>query len=147
MNAKKFFFTSAAVIKDCDRKTRSVFSKFGAFVRRTAKGSIRKAKKAARPGNPPHSHNGLLKKFVFFVWDATKRSVIIGPEKLNGTEGDAPHALEHGGQSVATRTVRVARSKYRATRRVTIEARPYIGPAAAKESPKLPDMWANSIKT
>jgi hypothetical protein len=147
MNAKRFFFTSAAVIKDCDRKTRSVLSKFGAFVRRTAKGSIRKAKKPARPGSPPHDHGGPLKRLIFFVWEAARRSVIIGPERLRSKEGDAPHALEHGGQTTSTRKVRVGRSSYRATRKVTIAAHPYMGPAAAKESKKLPDLWSNSVKS
>jgi hypothetical protein len=140
---QRFFFDSAAVIRAADKQTRGVLSKFGAFVRRTARSSIRKAKKPAPAGKPPHGHGAqLLKKFLFFAYDPAKKSVIIGPAKLGGTIGDAPRALEHGGQSEATRTIRVGRSKYRATRKVTIAPHPYMGPAVAKESRTLPDLWA-----
>jgi hypothetical protein len=34
----------------------------------------------------------------------------------------------------------------RTVRTVTIAARPFIGPAMTQELPKLPGMWANSVK-
>ena len=51
-----------------DRATRKVFSKFGAFVRQTARSSIRKRKSISEPGQPPSSHTGLLKRNIFFVF-------------------------------------------------------------------------------
>ena len=62
---KQLFFDRQAVISKVDAATRRVLSKFGAFVRRSAKSSIRKLKKPAPPGHPPSSHTGLLKKFIF----------------------------------------------------------------------------------
>ncbi len=146
MISNKGFFSTPEVLRDCNKKTRRVFSRFGAFVRRTAKQSIRKRKASAPPGQPPSSHKGLLKKFIFFVYDAAKRSVIIGPQKLQGLVGDAPHALEEGDKSTVTVSRRVGRSRARIQKSVSIEARPYMGPAAAKESQKLPSMWADSVK-
>lgn len=57
--AKGNFFDRKAVLAAVDKATLRVLSKFGAFVRRRAKSSIRKRKKASPPGQPPSSHSGL----------------------------------------------------------------------------------------
>ena len=135
---KRMFFDRQAVISKVDAATRRVLSKFGAFVRRSAKSSIRKRKKAAPPGQPPSSHTGLLKKFIFFGYDADRRSVVIGPTRLNQKgRGEAPPLLEYGGKATL---VRRGKKKY-----VTYQARPYMGPAFEKEKPQLPAMWRGSI--
>jgi len=135
---KRMFFDRQAVISKVDAATRRVLSKFGAFVRRSAKSSIRKRKKAAPPGQPPSSHTGLLKKFIFFGYDADRRSVVIGPTRLNQKgRGEAPPLLEYGGKTTLKRGGK--------KRRVTYQARPYMGPAFEKEKPQLPAMWRGSI--
>ena len=140
MKFKRMFFTSKAVLSATDRATRRVLSKFGAYVRRTAKSSIRKRKAISAPGKPPSSHTGLLKRFILFGYDPAKRSVVIGPLRLTrGGRGDAPRALEEGG---TTQVVRRGRKK-----RVKIKARPFMGPAMEKEKPKLPQMWRNSVSS
>lgn len=135
--SKRWFFDRQAVIDATDKATRKVLSRFGAFVRTTARHSIRKRKTSAPPGSPPSSHTGLLKKFIFFGYDRDKRSVVIGPAKLN-TATEAPSVLEHGG----TTTIETKRKK----RRVNISARPYMGPAFEKEKTKLPQMWQDRVK-
>ena len=140
MKFKRMFFTSKAVLSATDRATRRVLSKFGAYVRRTAKSSIRKRKAISSPGSPPSSHTGLLKRFILFGYDPSKRSVVIGPLRLTrGGRGDAPRALEEGG---TTQVVRRGRKK-----RVKIKARPFMGPAMEKEKPKLPQMWRDSVSS
>ncbi|HOM77081.1 MAG TPA: hypothetical protein PLE88_11240, partial [Anaerohalosphaeraceae bacterium] len=62
MKITHLFFDSPKVIRAVDKSTRKVLSRFGAFVRRTAKQSIRKRKKSSTPGTPPSSHTGLLKR-------------------------------------------------------------------------------------
>jgi len=138
----KLFFDKKAVLGKVDRATRRVLSRFGAFVRRTARSSIRKRKSLSAPGAPPSSHSGLLKKFIFFGYEPRKRSVVIGPVRLSQKIGDAPEALEHGGTSTVVEGGRRRRRK----RRITIRARPFMGPAMEKERPKLPAMWAGSVK-
>ena len=136
---RKCFFDRQAVISRADAATRKVLSKFGAFVRRTAKGSIRDRREPAPPGSPPSSHTGLLKKFIFFGYDAGARSVVIGPARLDSRgRGDAPSLLEHGGATTLKRRGRRRRAAY--------WARPYMGPAFDKEQPKLPTMWRDSVK-
>ena len=136
---KRMFFDRQAVISKVDAATRRVLSRFGAFVRRSAKSSIRKRKKAAPPGQPPSSHTGLLKKFIFFGYDAARQSVVIGPTRLNQKgRGEAPPLLEYGGKTTLKRGGK--------KRRVTYQARPYMGPAFEKEKPQLPAMWRGSVR-
>ncbi len=131
----KLFFDKKAVTNKVDAGTRRVLSRFGAFVRRTARSSIRPRKRISNPGEPPSSHIGLLKKFIFFGYDPGPRSVVIGPVRLsqNG-RGEAPALLEHGG----TGKVGKQRAKYK--------PRPFMGPAFQKELPQLPAMWRNSVR-
>jgi len=135
---KAMFFDRAKIKGAADRATRKVLSKFGAFVRQTAKGSIRKRKKASQPGTPPSSHTGLLKRLIFFGFDPVKRSVVIGPAPLRAAV-EAPPLLEYGGR---------ARRKNRKGKPVTAtyKARAFMGPAFEKEKSKLPTLWANSVK-
>ena len=140
---KGLFFDSAKVQAATSRAERRVLSRFGAFVRRSARSSIRKRKRSSAVGQPPSSHTGLLKRFIFFAYEPAQRSVIIGPVRLNQKIGDAPAALEHGGQSQVV--ARGSRGK-RQVRAVTIRPRPFMGPALEREQPKLPAMWANSVK-
>ena len=142
MVTKAMFFDRKAVMSRVDKATQKVFSKFGAFVRTAAKSSIRSRKKVSAPGSPPSSHTGLLKKFIYFGYDPAHRSVVIGPTRLSQKVGDAPEALEYGGESAVVSGLRGRRKK----RNVNIKARPYMHPAFEQEKPKLPAMWANSVK-
>ena len=165
---KKMFFDSKAVMSAVNRATRRVLSRFGAFVRAGSKSSIRRRKRSSAPGRAPSNQTGLLKKFIFFGYDTGRNSVVIGPAKTNQlsvnasggmSTGLATETLEYGG-TVGIREVfkygkwrradmrsrrRLAGLQMR-TRRVKIAARPYMGPAFEKEKPKLPAMWANSVK-
>ena len=135
---KGMFFDSKKVLSAVDKGTRKVLSKFGAFVRTTARHSIRQRKAVSKPGQPPSSHVGTLKRLIFFGYDVERRSVVIGPTPFQGT-AEAPPLLEYGGR---------ARRKDRRGKNVTAtyKPRPFIGPAFEQEKPKLPAMWQNSVK-
>ncbi len=139
MKFKDAFFDSKKVLSATDRATRRVLSRFGSFVRRTAKSSIRKRKRVSSPGSPPSSHTGLLKRFLFFGYETTKRAVVVGFVKFSrrGT-GEAPALLEHGGTTVLSD--RRGRSKL-----ARYSARPTMKPALEKEQSKLPAMWRDSV--
>ena len=138
MVTKSMFFDTAKVKKAVSSATRKVLSKFGAFVRTAARSSIRKRKAVSEPGQPPSSHVGLLRKLIYFGYDPTRRSVVIGPTPLHGT-AEAPPLLEYGGR---------ARRRGRKGRNVmaSYRARPFMGPAFEREKPKLPAMWRDSVK-
>lgn len=137
---KSMFFDRKAVMQRVGSATRRVLSKFGAFVRTGARHSIRKRRSISQPGAPPSSHVGLLKKLIYFGYDSSRASVVIGPTPLNGPgTGEAPALLEYGGR---------ARRKNRKGTKVTAvyRPRPFMGPAFQKEKPKLPKMWADSVR-
>lgn len=135
--AKDLFFDRQAVTNAADRAQRKVFAKFGAFVRQSAKTSIRKRKAVSQPGQPPSSHTGLLKRNIFFVYSPETRSVVIGPILLN-RQTDAPRILEHGDAVVRRRRHRRVR--------VTYAARPFMGPAFEREQSQFPELWQNSVR-
>jgi len=143
----RIFFDRKDMLDRIDAATKRVFSRFGAYTRRTARQSIRKRKKASKPGKPPSSHEGLLKRFIFFGYDRRQRSVVIGPEKLSGPVSDtALEALEYGGRSRTSDYVWTAgRRRKKVFRNVKIDARPFMGPAFEKEKPKLDGLWHNSV--
>ena len=135
MKVKQLFFDHPKVLGAVDKATRKVFSRFGAFVRRTARGSIRKRKRTSAPGQPPSSHTGFLKRFIFFSFDPNRKSVVIGPMRLTeNNRGDAPSALEYGGKVMLDK------------KQVTVRPRPYMGPAFEKEKSTLPAMWKNLVQ-
>lgn len=135
--AKKGFFDRADVQKRVDKATRKVLSRFGAYVRQRAKTSIRKRKGTSPPGSPPYSHVGLLKKFLFFAYDAQRQSVVIGPTLIR-EQSEGPKLLEHGGETVIATKKGRKQARYR--------PRPFMGPAFLAEQAKLPALWQNSVR-
>lgn len=139
---KGMFFDRTAVTKAVDRAKRRVLSRFGAFVRRRARSSIRKRKAVSQPGQPPSSHTGLLRRLIFFFFDRDRESVVIGPLKANTENGGGlptvPEVLEEGGTAMRKRAGKRVRARYR--------ARPFMGPAFEQEKPQLPQMWSDSVK-
>jgi len=118
-----------------DNRTKKVLSKFGSFVRKTSRQSIRKRKGTSRPGNPPFSHVGTLKRHIYFCYDPNRRSVVIGPVIFPGKSGKALPALEYGGRSDSS-----------SGEIVKIKARPFMGPAFQANLPVVPSLWRDIIK-
>jgi hypothetical protein len=139
--AKSGFFDRAKVKSSISKAERKKLGAFGAFVRSVARNSIRKPpKKGGRsslPGRPPYDQTGLLKKFLFFSYDFSTRSVVIGPAKLN-RRGKAPAVLEYGGSTIVGRG---------STRRLGyIKPRPYMEPAFDEGIKRGASLWKDSIK-
>lgn len=137
MKLTRIFFDRSAIIKMMDAKTRRALSKTGAYIRTTARSSMRRRKKASAPGQPPSVHGkGLLKKLLFFGYDSQTKSVVVGPEKLNTIiNAGAPEANEYGGTFTRTYGTNLKRkkNKAKATRmRVTYKKRPFMQPAFKK---------------
>lgn len=155
--AKGNFFDRARVIQAMDRAARRNLSKFGAFVRTRARTSLRYRNKPSSAGSPPHVHKTLtrtktskkgkvskqsvspLRDFLFFAYDGSRKSVVIGPVKLNDRQGSVPEVLEHGGSSVIRDSLGRQRS-------VVIAARPFMRPALDATRKELPSIWRDSIQ-
>ncbi len=163
---KATFFDRDAVLKRLDRATIRALAKGGAFIRTHARSSMPKRKKTSAPGSPPSSHVGLVKKHLFFGYDARTRSVVIGPALLNKPDRALLERIEKGGITTV-RTIRVAartrggrlkktkngdvvfetrHSNSAENRTVTYQPRPFMGPALAAEAPKLAPLWRNSVR-
>ncbi len=151
------FFDSERVMKALSEGQRRKLSKFGAFVQRRAKTSIRpaavenrteirKAKKRgqhvtiryrpSRPGEPPRSRKGELKKLILFGYDPIQRDVLIGPTLVAGRASETPARMEFGGEFVHKKSRKV----------IKVEARPFMRPAMeAEKKARMPAMFRDSL--
>ena len=131
---KKLFFDRKAVTDKLDPAERKALSKFGAYVRTRSRSSIRSRKKTSAPGQPPSSHVGTLKRLIFFGYDASAKSVVVGPV-LGGNSPEAPRVLEEGGPE-----------KLRSGKTGHYRARPYMRPAFEAELAKVGGNFKNLIR-
>jgi hypothetical protein len=91
------FFDREAVQESIDTATLKALSRFGAFVRRRAQTSMRRRKSPSAPGSPPSVHSGELKRLLFFAWDSSTKSVVVGPAAFGSRAGQTPPIQEFGG--------------------------------------------------
>ena len=143
MRIKSLFFDRVTVRKAVDRGKRRALSRAGAFIRQRARTSIRPRKRSSRPGEPPSSHTGLLRRLILFGYDRQRDSVVVGPVGFKRSR--APNVLEFGGRTVVE-TGRARKGQKRKKRTVRIAARPYMRPALEKERSTLPAVWRNSVR-
>jgi len=100
-----------------------------ATLRMIARRSIRKRKRPAPEGEPPHTQTKRLKTSILYAVDRRRESAIIGPSyHVIGVAG-AEH--EHG-------------RRFRG-RRPQQDARPFMGPALKKAAPRMPRFWRASL--
>jgi hypothetical protein len=134
---KPMFFDRKLIKNKVDARTRIVLSKFGAYVRRGARRSIRTRRRVSFPGSAPSGHVGTLKRGILFGYDKNRRSVVIGPVRLPSKANSRKTlpGLEFGG--------RIDLSQGGTAK---IKPRPFMNPAFREEISKMPKLWANSIK-
>lgn len=152
--AKDFFFDRQAVISAVDKASRKVFAQSGALVRKTARRSMKKVGPNAPPapaGSAPRSRKGLLKRFIFYVFDPASKTVIVGPALLPRCRRNVtvPQVHEHGGTTwTVVRKIRWEKGRRKIIKRkarVTYPRRPYMEPALEKVRPQLPQFWKDVL--
>lgn len=157
---KKMFFDRQAVLNATDRARVRALSKFGAFVRRADKSSVKYKKGKSAAGSPPHAHrlahfkrkkkskgqtvrqpSSPLRELIFFGYDSSSRSVVIGPAAFKSRlgVGVVPRVVEEGGVGPFV-------GKGGKVQSAVYKPRPHTGPAFRREIPKLPQMFKDSIK-
>ena len=154
------FFDSAKVKKLLTAAKRKSLSKFGAFVRTTARQSIKtaetkksrmartKAKKtgdkmpepifeASKPGEAPRTRRAgqPIKRILFGYEPDNGGNVVIGFGLTFGGMTGTPGRLERGGSFTNKRTGRT----------ITVAKRPTLVPTLAKEKSKAALMFADSL--
>ena len=111
------------------RGRRRALYRIGAFVRRSARQSIRRGKSASHPGSPPRTRTGFLRGRILFGVETT--SVVIGVPLRSTRAGAAtgPAALEYGGRTRILRRIggRLRRDSVR------IRPRPFMRLALERE--------------
>jgi hypothetical protein len=164
---KQLFFDRPGMTKNMDRAKLRFLSKAGAYVRRSARSSIRQSKKTSEPGRPPKGKTKRLKDSIFFGLD--KKSVVIGPIKLESKNRNVrtfgppvSEILERGGEvevheiqgrdgtwsQIRERSVPLSLSPDRATRwrKVKVAARPFMVPALRANQSKFPGLLKGQFK-
>lgn len=99
-----------------------------ASIRKGARQSMKPRRGPSHVGRPPHTHRrrkGLPNAILYAVGD---NSAVIGPAYSRSKGVGKPH--EHGGYF----------------RGRLYEARPFMGPALDKATPRLPLFWRESIR-
>ena len=140
---KNVFFDRDKVLKSLDKAVGKNMKKFGAYVRRSARSSIRNKKKSSPPGKPPRNVTGKLKDFIFFGYDQSKKTVIIGPAGFEDKPNRPPELLEHGG--IVVRPKR-RRGKGQEQITYTYGGNPFMVPARDKELPKFMESMKDSMR-
>lgn len=158
LSLKRSFFDRAAIQRPSDQATVKTLGKMGAFIRRRARSILRRKKKVSSVGSPPSVHSSdpvATLKNVLFALGPDRRSVLVGPVKLNQVNLQAnrmgsltvPQLHEFGG-TIAIREWSFGPGKpwrrrdmrfnprpgwmYR-TRNAKYAPRPFMGPAGRYE--------------
>lgn len=72
-------FKQQAIRQRSDQTSLGALYKASAYLRTSARRSIRKSGRPAQPGRPPHTYRGQLKRSILFAVDKKRLSALIGP--------------------------------------------------------------------
>lgn len=115
----------------------------GASIRKTAIGSMARAKGPSAPGQPPHRHKGRLARSILFAVE--KEEVVVGPSykamKFGGLPPWVGAIHEHGG----TFGGKAKTKRGKARKPSTYPARPYMRPALESVKDRLNQDWRASM--
>ena len=147
---KSMFFDRARVVGALSKGRHAALSKIGAFVRQRARTLTgRRSRGSAAPGQPPKRHAGQLHDLIFFAYDESRDSVVIGPVLFKPSPdvisvaggGTVPEVLESGGEEL----LRDRRSGV--VKRVRYAPRPFMAPALfeAQGNGKLLAAWRDCV--
>lgn len=169
--AKKLFFDAQKVVTAAEKAERRALSKFGAFVRTTAKRSIRKARqKKIAELTPEERRSWEIRKEI------GKRKGFKARRPLKASEPGEPHRYRAGlikkhifflwdkaNKSVIIGPARLSKrgdaphdlefggnttltAGPDRGKRITIKPRPTMQLAMQKELPGLPEMWKDAVR-
>lgn len=117
LKVRELFFDRMAVIRAAAAAGVRNLARGGSFVMRRARTSMRYRKRgSSAPGTPPFAHKQTgyaLRRLLFFSFDGSSKSVVVGPEQLPNSSvigTTVPNLHEFGGRVVrrVKRRVRAA---------------------------------------
>ena len=84
--------------KYLDEKSRRALNVLGSVTMREARRLIQKRIQPSKPGEPPSSPTGTLKRTIVYGYDTSARSVVVGPYRMRSkVKVNVPNVLEYGG--------------------------------------------------
>lgn len=89
-----------------------------------ANSTVKRPPMPSEPGTAPRNVTGRLRDNIFFSFDPSTESVVIGPQRLSAAAPRVPEILEYGGETELTYGPD-------AGQKVTVKPRPYMHPAYA----------------
>jgi len=141
-------FRRQAIKRAMKKANFSSLGKAGAFIRQIMRRSIRRRKeggKPSEPGKPPKS-TGPLKEAILFEVSPQKDDVAIGP--TFGGFGKLGALHEEGGTAIGKVFEETADGRFKSKKVLKrYPKRPFAAPALEKARPRLPRLWANSVKS
>ena len=102
-------FDKRKLKKKVETATFTSISEAGGAIRKTASRSIRKRKNPSKPGSPPNTQTGMLRRVIRYEVTNNKTEVIIGP--VNEIAGRLWNLHEFGG--VATKRRKLKPHRFR----------------------------------
>jgi hypothetical protein len=134
--ARAGFFDRESVLKAMDRKTRKCLSRIGGYLRKVAIRSLPFDDRISLAGHAPRSHLGLLRKMLFYSYDAQAKSVVVGPLLFrNKLQTPGAQLLEQGGDVEA-------KTKDGKTTILHYRPRPFMQPALQRSLPYIGEAFA-----
>lgn len=160
-NVKRAFIDRKGVVSLVSKRRRAAMARVGGLIRTISRRSLRVRKGISAAGSPPHSHTRILRDGIYFTYDKSADTVVIGPVPAPSRGYDVPATLEAGGRV----TQEMVRMSWDETgqfspavwfpdspniverRRITyvIRARPYMLPAKEQAFAILPSQLINLI--
>lgn len=156
--AKANFFDRKAIVRAVGKARSRILNEEGRMVRKEAQKSLVYRQKAAPAGSPPSAHRtrsvtrksrssgrirrrsvSLLREFLFYSFDPSSQSVVIGPVRLGNTvDPGSLEALEYGGRSSIL--------DHGKKTSVRISAHPFMRPALKRVTPQFLSLWRDSVR-
>ena len=164
VRVKSMFFGSESVMRAVDSATRRAMSKFGAFVRRSAKSSLRLARKMTLADMTPEQREiygpgrdakgKVTPAAPKWMWPSVSSEpgdppkLHIRPLSINPLRKLIFFAYDRFEKSVVIGPLRFRTGGAEKLEHGTAgyESRPFMGPAMERERSKLPQLWKNSVK-
>lgn len=143
MKVVDLFVDRPAVRQAVEKARKKNLIRWGALTRKIARNSLRRRKKSAQPGNPPHTHSPAPNlKTIYYAFDTQTKTVVVGPVLLGSNAGSPlPEKIQKGGVVIQ----RVGTRRKPKLRRTRMRAFPFMGPAMEKSADTAPDLFRDSI--
>ena len=138
----KAFIDRPGVFEAVDAKFVKVFGRTGGFGRQVMRRGMRKKKTASPAGGYPSSRSGLLKDSIYFNYDKSTKTLVIGPLRFDRQPDWLPAGIDTVPQLINEGGT-YTRSKGSFHQVFNYPARPFVNLTRPKTVDKLKELTAS----